>query len=301
MKNDYKKYAEAVVNAILEYKNIAVPGTSDYYIVKSGDSLWSVAKKYGVTVDELKKANNLTTNTLSIGQRLKIPVKSGTDTDQKNYVDYTVKSGDSLYSIAQKNGLTVAELKNYNNLNSDVLQIGQIIRIPIVANEQLPTDNYINYIVKSGDSLYSIGKKYGFTIQELIDYNNLDNTVLSIGQVIKIPKSSSNLEQGNYITYTVKPNDSLYSIGKQYGVAAQQLKDYNNLPSNLLDIGQTLKIPISTTNSQNNYIEYKVKSGDNLYTIGRRYGYTAQELMNYNNLKSNLLSIGQTIKIPLSK
>lgn len=301
MKNDYKKYAEAVVNAILEYKNIAVPGTSDYYIVKSGDSLWSIAKKYGVTVDELKKANNLTTNTLSIGQRLKTPVKSGTDTDQKNYINYTVKSGDSLYSIAQKNDLNVQELKNYNNLTSDVLQIGQTIRIPIVANEQLPTDNYINYIVESGDSLYSIGKKYGFTIQELIDYNNLDNTVLSIGQVIKIPKSSSNLEQGNYITYTVKPNDSLYSIGKQYGVSAQQLKDYNNLPSNLLDIGQTLKVPISTTNSQNNYIEYKVKSGDNLYTIGRRYGYTAQELMNYNNLKSNLLSIGQTIKIPLSK
>lgn len=301
LKNEYKKYAEAVVNAILEYKNIAVPGTSDYYIVKSGDSLWSIAKKYGITVDELKNANNLTTNTLSIGQRLKIPVKSSTDTDQKNYINYTVKSGDSLYSIAQKNNLTVQELKNYNNLTSDVLQIGQTIRIPIVANEQLPTDNYINYIVKSGDSLYSIGKKYGFTVQELIDYNNLDNTVLSIGQVIKIPKSSSNLEQVNYITYTVKPNDSLYSIGKQYGVSAQQLKDYNNLSSNLLDIGQTLKIPISATNSQNNYIEYNIKSGDNLYTIGRRYGYTAQELMNYNNLKSNLLSIGQTIKIPLSK
>lgn len=301
MKNDYKKYAEAVVNAILEYKNIAVPGTSDYYIVKSGDSLWSIAKKYGITVNELKNANNLTTNTLSIGQRLKIPVKSSTDTDQKNYINYTVKSGDSLYSIAQKNNLTVQELKNYNNLTNDVLQIGQTIRIPIVANGQLPTDNYINYIVKSGDSLYSIGKKYGLTIQELIDYNNLDNTILSIGQVIKIPKSSSNLEQVNYITYTVKPNDSLYSIGKQYGVSAQQLKDYNNLSSNLLDIGQTLKIPISATNSQNNYIEYNVKSGDNLYTIGRRYGYTAQELMNYNNLKSNLLSIGQTIKIPLSK
>lgn len=301
MKNEYKKYAEAVVNAILEYKNIAVPGTSDYYIVKSGDSLWNIAKKYGVTVNELKNANNLTTNTLSIGQRLKIPVKSSTDTGQKNYINYTVKSGDSLYGIAQKNNLTVQELKNYNNLTNDVLQIGQTIRIPIVANEQLPTDNYINYIVKSGDSLYLIGKKYGFTIQELIDYNNLDNTVLSIGQVIKIPKSSSNLEQVNYITYTVKPNDSLYSIGKQYGVSAQQLKDYNNLSSNLLDIGQTLKIPISATNSQNNYIEYNVKSGDNLYTIGRRYGYTAQELMNYNNLKSNLLSIGQTIKIPLSK
>lgn len=301
LKNDYKKYAQAVVDAILEYKNIKNSSSSDYYTVKSGDSLWSIAKKYGITVDELKNANNLTNNTLSIGQRLKIPGMSSTDTEPKNYINYTVKAGDSLYSIAQKNDLTVQELKNYNNLTSDILQIGQTLRIPIVSTEQVPTGNYTEYVVKSGDSLYSIGQKYGFTIQDLLDYNNLDSTLLSIGQIIKIPNSSSNLEQVNYINYTVKPGDSLYSIGRQYGVSTQQLMDYNNLTSTLLNIGQTLKIPTNTGNNQANYIEYTVKSGDNLYSIGRRYGYTAQELMNYNNLKSNLLSIGQTLRIPLSK
>lgn len=301
LKNDYKKYAQAVVDAILEYKNIKNPSSSDYYTVKSGDSLWSIAKKYGITVDELKNANNLTTNTLSIGQRLKIPGMSSIDTEPKNYINYTVKAGDSLYSIAQKNDLTVQELKNYNNLTSDVLQIGQTLRIPIVSTEQIPVDNYTEYVVKSGDSLYSIGRKYGFTIQDLLDYNNLDSTLLSIGQIIKIPTSSSNLEQVNYINYTVKPGDSLYSIGRQYDVSTQQLMDYNNLASTLLNIGQVLKIPTNTGNNQANYIEYTVKSGDNLYAIGRRYGYTAQELMNYNNLKSNLLSIGQTLRIPLNK
>lgn len=78
--------------------------------------------------------------------------------------------------------------------------------------------------------------------------------------------------------------------------------DYNNLDSTILSVGQVLKIPtVSSDLEQTNYIEYTVKSGDNLYSIGRKYGYTAQELMNYNNLKSNLLSIGQTIRIPLSK
>lgn len=290
-----------MVDAILEYKNIKNPSSSDYYTVKSGDSLWSIAKKYGITVDELKNANNLTTNTLSIGQRLKISGMSSIDTEPKNYINYTVKAGDSLYSIAQKNDLTVQELKNYNNLTSDVLQIGQTLRIPIVSTEQIPVDNYTEYVVKSGDSLYSIGQKYGFTIQDLLDYNNLDSTLLSIGQIIKIPTSSSNLEQVNYINYTVKPGDSLYSIGRQYDVFTQQLMDYNNLASTLLNIGQVLKIPTNTGNNQANYIEYTVKSGDNLYAIGRRYGYTAQELMNYNNLKSNLLSIGQTLRIPLNK
>lgn len=226
---------------------------------------------------------------------------SSIDTEPKNYINYTVKAGDSLYSIAKKNDLTVQELKNYNNLTSDVLQIGQTLRIPIVSTEQIPVDNYTEYVVKSGDSLYSIGQKYGFTIQDLLDYNNLDSTLLSIGQIIKIPTSSSNLEQINYINYTVKPGDSLYSIGRQYDVSTQQLMDYNNLASTLLNIGQVLKIPTNTGNNQANYIEYTVKSGDNLYAIGRRYGYTAQELMNYNNLKSNLLSIGQTLRIPLNK
>ena len=300
LKNDYKKYAEAVVNAILEYKNINNSSSSDYYTVKSGDSLWRIAKN-GVTVDELKNANNLTTNTLNIGQRLKIPGMAGTDGELKNYINYTVKAGDSLYKIASENNLTVQELKSYNNLSNDILQIGQTLRIPVEATGQFPSTNYTEYIVKSGDSLYSIGKQYGFTIQELLDYNNLDSALLSIGQIIKIPKSLTGSDQANYITYVVKPNDSLYSIGKQYDVSTQQLKDYNNLDSTLLSIGQILRIPISINNNQNNYIEYTVKSGDNLYTIGRKYGYTAQELMNYNNLKSNLLNIGQILRIPLSK
>ena len=301
LKNDYKKYAQAVVDAVLEYRDLSTTPSSEYYTVKSGDSLWSIAKKYGISVDELKAANNLTSNVLQIGQRLNIPSMSGITTKPENYINYTVKSGDSLYSIASKNDLTVQELKNYNNLTSNVLQIGQILKIPVVSTEEVPIGKYSEYVVKSGDSLYSIGRKYGYTPQQLIDYNNLDSTILSVGQVLKIPTVSSDLEQTNYIEYTVKSGDNLYSIGRKYGVSPQELMNYNNLTSNLLSIGQTLKIPTSSSGTNTTYIEYTVKSGDNLYSIGRKYGYTAQELMNYNNLKSNLLSIGQTIRIPLSK
>ena len=301
LKNDYKKYAQAVVDAVLEYRDLSTTPSSEYYTVKSGDSLWSIAKKYGISVDELKAANNLTSNVLQIGQKLNIPSLSGITTKPENYINYTVKSGDSLYSIASKNDLTVQELKNYNNLTSNVLQIGQILKIPVVSTEEVPIGKYSEYVVKSGDSLYSIGRKYGYTPQQLIDYNNLDSTILSVGQVLKIPTVSSDLEQTNYIEYTVKSGDNLYSIGRKYGVSPQELMNYNNLTSNLLSIGQTLKIPTSSSGTNTTYIEYTVKSGDNLYSIGRKYGYTAQELMNYNNLKSNLLSIGQTIRIPLSK
>ena len=226
---------------------------------------------------------------------------SGMSTEPGNYINYTVKSGDSLYSIATNNDLTVQELKNYNNLQSNVLQIGQIIKIPIVSTEDVPVGNYIEYIVKSGDSLYSIGKKYNVSIQDLIDYNNLSSNILSINQLLKIPTVSSDLEPTNYIEYTVKSGDNLYSIGQKYGISAQELINYNNLDNNLLSIGQIIKIPISSSDESSTYIEYIVRSGDNLYSIGREYGYTAQELMNYNNLKSNLLNIGQVIKIPLNK
>ncbi len=285
----------------MEYRDLSTTPSSEYYTVKSGDSLWSIAKKYGISVDELKAANNLTSNVLQIGQRLNIPSMSGITTKPENYINYTVKSGDSLYSIASKNDLTVQELKNYNNLTSNVLQIGQILKIPVVSTEEVPIGKYGEYVVKSGDSLYSIGRKYGYTPQQLIDYNNLDSTILSVGQLLKIPTVSSDLEQTNYIEYTVKSGDNLYSIGRKYGVSPQELINYNNLTSNLLSIGQTLKIPTSSSGTNTTYIEYTVKSGDNLYSIGRKHGYTAQELMNYNNLKSNLLSIGQTIRIPLSK
>lgn len=93
------------------------------YVVQSGDSLYSIAKKFNTTVQEIKNLNNLTSNLLSIGQTLKVPA-------QDSYPIYYVKSGDSLYSIARKYNTSVADIKRLNNLTSDVLSIGQALQIP---------------------------------------------------------------------------------------------------------------------------------------------------------------------------
>lgn len=173
IKNNWEDLAEAVVKALANY--IGVPYSlneeSDYYVVKKGDSLWSIAKKYNMTVDELKSINNLKSNLLSIGQRLKI---KKSDDNQNIYI---VKKGDTLYKIANMYGTTVDNLKALNNLKNNNLSIGQ--------NLIVPSKNKI-YIVQKGDSLWSIARKYDTTVDSIKRNNNLSTNVLQIGQKLKI-------------------------------------------------------------------------------------------------------------------
>ena len=128
LKNDWEDLAEAVVRAVATYVGVPYSGgssTTNSYVVKSGDTLWSIAKKYGVSVDELKEKNNLNSNALSINQVLLIPTVLEEVPEEETGEYYTVVSGDTLYSIANKYGLTVDELKSLNNLSSNLLSIGQ--------------------------------------------------------------------------------------------------------------------------------------------------------------------------------
>ena len=125
IKNNYKKYAEAVVKAICDYKGIKYKNPSsssvsseDYYIVKKGDNLWDIANKYNTSVSTLKSLNNLKSSVLQIGQKLKLP---------NNY--YIVKSGDSLWKIAKNNNTTINNLIKLNNLKNNTIYVGQKLLI----------------------------------------------------------------------------------------------------------------------------------------------------------------------------
>lgn len=237
LKENYEELAESVISAVANY--IGVPYTppngliTNTYVVQKGDTLYSIANKLGTTVSELKKENNLTSNTLQIGEILRIPTKEIYEEEENIYI---VKKGDSLYSIANKYNTTVEELKRINNLTSNILSIGQVLKLPSdKANNVEKEENTISYTVKKGDSLYSIARKYDTTIDRIKDLNNLTTNLLSIGQVLLIP-TDTNLET----TYTVKKGDSLYSIAKKYNTTVDRLKQLNNLTSNLLSIGQIL-------------------------------------------------------------
>ena len=139
---------------------------------------------------------------------------------------YVVQRGDTLYGISKQFGVSVEEIKAENNLSSDFLTVGRVLLIPTVETTSL-------YVVKRGDTLYSIASKYNVSVSEIIDINDLSSTVLNIGQQLRIPINSSGSDNTNYVSYTVKSGDTLYSIARKYNVRVNEIRDINNLSNNM--------------------------------------------------------------------
>lgn len=151
------------------------------YIVRSGDTLWLLAQRYGTTVDAIKQLNGLTSDNLSIGQVLKIPT---TTSSGGSSFEYTVRSGDTLWLLSQRYGTTVNAIKQLNGLTSDNLSIGQVLRIPATGSSG---GSYFEYTVRSGDTLWLLAQRYGTTVDTIKRLNGLTSDILNIGQVLRIP------------------------------------------------------------------------------------------------------------------
>lgn len=235
LKNNYKKYAEAVVRAVTlygVYKYVPVSG-SNYYVVKKGDSLWSIAREYGLSVAELKALNNLSSNTLHIGDTLLVSSANSTD-DSTSDEYYTVKSGDTLWGIARKYNMSVNDLKSLNNLSSNNLSIGQKLIVGKASSN--------DYKVVAGDTLWGIARKFNVSVDNLKSLNNLTSNNLSIGMILKIPPYSNKKNEETNV-YVVKSGDSLWSIARKFNSTVDEIKRLNSLQSNILSIGQRLVVP----------------------------------------------------------
>jgi len=294
LQKNWDKYAEATVKAVAEYMgyNYSEPQVGKVtYIVQAGDTLWSIATKFNTTVDEIKRLNNLTTNTINIGQQLIISGSGIGTTPPSGNIVYVVKPGDTLWAIANRFDTTVEAIIQLNNLTSYTLSIGQQLFIPGVSIET-PETNPTVHIVQAGDTLYSIANRFNTTVANLRAWNNLTSDILSIGQRLIVSKETT----PQFTTYTVVAGDSLWSIANRFNTTVEELKRINNLTSNILSIGQQLLIPSTSAN----YFIYTVVAGDTLWSIASRFNTTTAELQRINSLTNTLLSIGQQLRIPSS-
>lgn len=182
-----KGYKFVTVSQLLAYQNTS---TSKTYTVKSGDTLYSIARAYGVTVAALAAVNNITNyNLISVGQVLVIPSTTITPPPTTT-VKYTVKSGDTLYKIATMYNTTVAKIAAANNItNVNSIYVGQVLVIPGTTVTPPPPTTTVKYTVKSGDTLYKIATAYNTTVAKIAAANNITNVnLISVGQVLTIPR-----------------------------------------------------------------------------------------------------------------
>ena len=255
-----------------------------YYRVKRGDNLSTIAKKYDIAVEDLKKWNNIKGNEVAYGKNLKI---NGTDVEQKSTTvakvevdkkavqkdsvvsttsSYVVQKGDNLSTIAKKFNITVADIQEWNMLTNTNVQLGatlQVAKIPTVKEEVAvaPERKDIQYIVQKGDNLGNIAKKFGASLDDLKQWNNLASNSIALGSTLIVAKNeiaiitnkatvASFKKKEDYTPpakkeaeYYVKKGDSLYSISKKYpGVTISDLKKWNNIKEEELKPGMKLKI-----------------------------------------------------------
>lgn len=205
----------------------------DTYTVLEGDSLYSIANKFNISVNDLIDYNGLPTTILTVGETIRIP--KGEVSNKENV--YTVKPGDTLYRIANTYGVSVNDLIVANNLTSNILTIGQELIIPL---KPVTEEDYVVYEVEPNDTLYSIARRFNTKVDTIKSYNNLTNNLLNVGQILQIPINSTEIV---YQTYQIEPGDTLYSIARRFNTTVAEIMAINSGLSNILSIGQVIKIP----------------------------------------------------------
>ncbi|MTH51984.1 LysM peptidoglycan-binding domain-containing protein [Bacillus mangrovi] len=202
------------VTAVAGASFFATSASAESVKVQKGDSLWKIANQYNVSINDLKRENELTGSTIQIGQLLKIPqtsaVKKDTAAESKETKSevstYRVTKGDSLWLLSRKFGVSVNELKSLNSLKGDTIFLGQILKVKNVSNPVKPA-------------------------------------------VPPVPSSkppvSEEQKPGSQSTYKVKPGDSLWKIANQLNVSVAEIKVANQLKSNVIYVNQILKLTSS--------------------------------------------------------
>ena len=317
--------------------------TATYYTVQSGDTLSGIAVEYNTTTATLTSLNNLSNpNLIYVGQRLLVKsastaaassatstatsTASATSTSSTtSATTYTVKSGDTLSSIASSHNTTTAALTSLNSLaNPNLIYVGQVLKLAntttastsSTSSAASTSSSAMTYTVKSGDPLSSIASSYNTTTSTLTSLNNLSNpNLIYVGQVLKVAGSSTSVSTSTSSssasqattsgTYTVKAGDTFSSIASSYNTTTALASANSISNANLIYVGQVLKVTgtsssTSTTTSSTSSTSgsYTVKSGDSLSAIAAAHGLNWKTLAAKNNIASPyVIYVGQQLSL----
>ena len=241
------------------------------------------------------------TEKILLENKEEIPNNNTDINSSENYIRYKIKKGDTLSEIAIKYNTTVNELVRINNIkNPNIIYINQTLLIPTknnsISNGNDDKNNTI-YIVKKGDTLYSIAKRYNTTVQKIVNNNNIRNpNLIYPGERIIIA-----LRSEEYMTYRVKRGDTLYDIANKYNTTVSKLAYINGIRNvNYIYINEIIKIPINISIGEHDcgHCIYTVKKGDTLTKIANKFGKRISEIAELNNIKNiNYIYVGQKLRI----
>lgn len=272
------------------------------YVVRRGDSLGKIATKYGVTVSNLMRTNDLRSTTIRPGQQLIVPVPA-------------YDSSPVLAEVRDTGALTV----DYGHRTVRPVAMGDAVRTasgpsqptpPVVransttsaaprtaepATASKSSETRVVYTVRRGDNLTTIASKYGATVAEIKRWNNLSSNGIQTGQRLYLYETGEARAptETSRTVYLVRRGDTLGKVARNHGVSIADLRRWNNIKGSTIRVGQRLDIH----GGKPPIVSYKVRRGDTLIEIARRHGVTVNQIKKWNSLRSNTIRTGQTLKI----
>ncbi len=312
---------------------------SQTYTVASGDSVWSIANKHGISMDQLRSLNNIKNDFVYPGQTLKVngSAQSTSATSTVSIVNrnasattsgntYTVVSGDSVWSIANKHGISMDQFRSLNNIKNDFVYPGQKVVVSGGSSTNTSSTTTVStastasqssggtYTVAAGDSVWSIANKHGISMDQFRSLNNIKNDYVYPGQKVVVSGSStrtstttsttvssqtSSSAAGN--TYTVASGDSVWSVANKHGISMDQFRSWNNIKNDFIYPGQKVVVKqggtAATTSTSATNGTYKVASGDSVWGIADKFGITTDQFIQWNNIQNNFIYPGQTVRV----
>ena len=246
-------------------------------MVRPGDTLSQIAQRYRVSLDDLRRWNQLSSDAIAVGQRLEVSAPANS---------YIVRPGDTLSQIAHRHGLTSADLRRLNNLTGDRIRPGQVLRL------RTEPKRPASYVVRPGDTLSEIAVAHGTTTAELLRLNAISGDAIRVGQPLRLEGEVAKASQTPE-NYVVRHGDTLSEIAVRFDVELALLRQLNDLSADRIRAGQRLRLQPSPKQAS----IHVVLPGQTLYQIAALYEIGLGRLRHLNGLEGDLIRPGQKLRL----